>query len=299
MGKFQRVESDFLSEGTRCGGWLYLPDDVVKPPVVIMANGFAAERTFRLPAFAEKFVGRGMAVFLFDFRNIGSSDGEPRNLVNILSQLRDWEAAIAHIRSLPQVNGSKIALWGYSYSGGEVIATAARDQKIAAIVVQAPYTDPISSFLRMGVRSTLPSLLAALRDLLGMITGREAYRIPVAGDPGTLAVINTPEAKSGYLSLVPEGSTWGNETPARGLLSPLAFLPPIISAKGVKCPALVILGETDSLISPWALEKTASRMKEATLIRVATGHFGICQGEIFETVAKAQADFLEKHLVKS
>ena len=82
-------------------------------------------------------------------------------------------------------------------------------------------------------------------------------------------------------------------------LTPLIFVPPILSAKGVKCPALVILGESDSLIHPWALEKTARRMKKSTLIRVPTGHFGICQGEIFETVAKAQADFLEKHLVKS
>jgi len=301
MGKFQfqRVDSDFLSKGTKCGGWLYLPDQVTKPPVVIMANGFACEKAFKLPELAEKFVERGMAVYLFDFRTIGSSDGKPRNLVNIRGQLQDWKAAIAHVRSLTQVNGSKIALWGYSYSGGEVIATAAGEKNIKAIVVQAPYTDFISSFLMLGVRRTIWPFLFGLRDIVCMMAGRDTYYIPVVGDPGTIAVLTTPESKPGYLSLVPEGSTWKNETPARGVLTPLLFVPPILSAKDVKCPALVILAESDSLIHPWALEKTARRIKKSTLLRVQTGHFGICQGEIFQTVATAQADFLEKQLVES
>ena len=271
----------------------------MQPPVAIMAHGFAAERTFRLPAFAERFAERGIAVFLFDFRNIGSSDGEPRNLVNIFRQLRDWKSAIAHVRSLPQVDGSRIALWGSSYSGGEVITTAARDQKIAAIIAQVPYVDPISSMFMIGLKSTLPAFLASLRDLCRMITRREAYRIPVAGDPGTVAILNTPESRSGYLSMIPEGSTWKNETPARSLLAPLFCLPPIVSARKVNCPALIIMAEKDSLVSPRALEKACYRMEKATLVRLPIGHFEVYLGEIFENVVEIESDFLEKHLIKN
>lgn len=299
VGEFQRIDSDFLSEGNRCGGWLYLPTGIMQPPVAIMAHGFAAEKTFRLPAFAERFAERGIAVFLFDFRNIGSSDGEPRNLVNVFGQLRDWKAAIAHVRSLPQVDGTRTALWGSSYSGGEVITAAARDQTIAAIIAQVPYVDPISSMFRIGLKSNLPAFLASLRDLCRMITQREAYHIPVAGDPGTVAILNTPESKSGYLSMIPEGSTWRNETPARSLLSPLLFLPPVISAKKVHCPALIIMAEQDSLVSPGALEKASSRMEKATLVRLPIGHFEVYTGEIFENVVEIESDFLERHLVKN
>ena len=298
MGAFKRVDSDFLSKGQKCGGWLYLPTEVIsKAPVVIMAHGFAAERTFRLPAFAERFAERGIAVFLFDFRNIGSSEGKPRNLVSITRQLQDWKAAITHVRSLPLIDSSKVALWGSSYSGGEVITVAARDPKIAAIITQVPYVDPISSSLRMGVRSTLPAFPALLHDFVRMMTRRKPYLIPVVGDPGTAAVMNSPEAKPGYLSMIPEGSTWKNETPVRSMLGPLFHLPPIISAKKVKCPTLIIIAEKDSVISPRALERTASRMEKAITARFPVGHFGVYSGETFEKVVQLEADFLVKHLV--
>jgi dipeptidyl aminopeptidase/acylaminoacyl peptidase len=73
----------FESRGTRCFGWLWLPDERGEPPpVVIMAHGFGAQMDFGLPAFAERFVEKGMAVFMFDYRNFGKSEGEPRNLVS-------------------------------------------------------------------------------------------------------------------------------------------------------------------------------------------------------------------------
>jgi len=36
--EFTRIDSDFQSHGTRCSGWLYLPNEVKSPPVVIMAQ---------------------------------------------------------------------------------------------------------------------------------------------------------------------------------------------------------------------------------------------------------------------
>jgi len=52
---FERIDSNFYSSGTKCAGWLYLPTKVQKPPIIVMAHGFAAERTFALPKFAERF----------------------------------------------------------------------------------------------------------------------------------------------------------------------------------------------------------------------------------------------------
>ena len=60
-GEFTRVNSDFISKGTRCAGWLYRPAGAAETPVVIMGHGFAAERTFRLPAFAEAFAKKGLS----------------------------------------------------------------------------------------------------------------------------------------------------------------------------------------------------------------------------------------------
>jgi pimeloyl-ACP methyl ester carboxylesterase len=285
-----------MSHGTRCSGWLYLPEGVAEPPVVIMAHGFAAERSFRLPAYAEKFVGRGLAAFLFDYRNFGESDGEPRNLVSPRRHLQDWREAIRHVRGLGEVCTGKIALWGSSFSGGHVAVTAAGDPGIAAIVSQVPFVDGMSTLDTLGVAYTLKALLAGFRDLGRMLTFRPPYCVPVVEEPERFGIMNRPDSKAGYLNLVPEASSWKNECPARVMLSTTLYRP-VSFAGRVKCPAFILLAEQDTLIPAKAVERLAARMPRAELVRVPRGHFDVYIGDAFEETATLEADFLEKHLL--
>ena len=89
----ERVDSDFVSAGTRCGAWLFMPTvdgGGVPPPIVVMAHGFGGQREMRLPAYAEKFASRGLAVLAFDYRCFGASDGDPRNWIDPSS----WNLAL-------------------------------------------------------------------------------------------------------------------------------------------------------------------------------------------------------------
>jgi pimeloyl-ACP methyl ester carboxylesterase len=292
---YVKIDSDFISKGLKCAGWLYLPETTQKPPVVVMAHGFAAERSFRLPAYAEKFTDKGLAVFVFDYRDFGDSQGSPRNLVNPFRHIQDWRAAIAHVRTLKGINTEKIGLWGTSFSGGHVIVAASKDPKISAIVSQVPWMDGISSARMMSFQYTIKSILFAFRDILRIITLRKPYYVPVVGDPDTFAVMNSPDSKPGYMALVPENSQWKNQCPARALLY-LTIYRPLSFARKVKCPALLIMAEKDFGISPKAVEKCAQRMKKATLLRLPVGHFEPYVGELFEQVSEKQADFLKEHL---
>lgn len=295
---FARTDSDFFSRGTRCSGWLYLPKGVESPPVVIMAHGFAAEKTFGLAAYAERFVKEGMAVYVFDYRCFGDSDGEPRNLVNPFRHCQDWKAAIVHVRDLPEIDQGRIALWGTSFSGGHVIITAAQDPDITAIICQVPHVDPFSTVGGLRVKGLLRSSIAAWRDVFRRLTFRGPYYIPVVGDPGTRAFLSTPDAKPGFFSLIPQGYAWRNECPARIFLTAMLYRP-IARAKRVKCPALVILAEKDSLVSPKSVERAAARMKNARLVRLPVGHFDVYTGNGFDEAVELQVDFLKEHLIST
>jgi dienelactone hydrolase len=295
-GNFSREDSDFTSQGTRCAGWFYRPEGASKPPVVVMAHGFGAERTFGLPAYAERFLQRGMAAFLFDYRNFGGSDGEPRNLVSNHRHLKDWEAAVAHVRGLPDIDKEKMALWGSSYSGGHVIVTAANDPDIAAIVSQVPFVYGLTTAYHTGVKHALQATSAGLKDVMRMVSSRDPYYVPVVSDPEIFGLMNTLESKTGYMAIVPEDSEWRNECPARAVIE-LLFYRPMSYARSVNCPALVIMGDKDSLIYPRSVEKTASRMREVTLIHMDVGHFDVYVGDVFERVVKIEADFLAHHLL--
>jgi len=292
---YTREDHDFTSLGTRCAAWLYRPDGVAEPPVVVMAHGFGAQRDFGLPAYAERFAQRGMAVFLFDYRNFGASDGEPRNLVSNSRHLRDWEAALAFVRGLPGIDAERIGLWGSSFSGGHVIVTASRDAGVSAIVSQVPFVDGITTAFRTGMKHAAQATVAGVRDVVRMITTSDPYYVPIVSDPDVFGLMNSPESKPGYMAIVPEDAEWTNECPARAVLE-LLFYRPIAHARGVRCPALVMMGEKDSLIHPKAVEKTASRMREVTLIHLPVGHFDVYVGDLFEKVVEIQADFLWRHL---
>jgi len=292
---FTKIPSDFTSQHIRCSGELYLPNDVQNPPIVIMAHGFAAERTFGLPAYADHFASHGLAVYMFDYRCFGDSDGEPRNYVDQGRHIQDWHAAIDHVRSLSNINNNKIALWGSSFSGGHVIVSAAKDPEIAAIIAQVPFVDAISTTFKLGFKFLMQATPHALRDLARIVTFRSPHYVKVIGHPEEFAIMNTPESYPGYSSIVPEDSSWENQCPARIILK-FALYRPIASANKVKCPALVMLAEKDSLVDAAAVEKTARKMANSTLVKYPFGHFDIYTGDGFSDAIKKQTEFLMTHL---
>jgi uncharacterized protein len=294
---FTKQRSDFTSQKLSCAGDLYLPENIKTPPVVVMAHGFAAERGFGLPAYAERFASEGMAVYLFDYRCFGDSEGEPRNLVDPTRHLQDWKAALDHVRSLQNINPDKIALWGSSFSGGHVIVTAAKDPRISAIISQVPFVDAISTTKKMGVKYLMQATPHALRDMIRALTFQSPHYVKVIGMPDEFAVMNTPESYPGYSALIPKDSTWENRCPARILLRFAAYRP-ISVADRVQCPALIMMGEKDSLIDAGAVEKTANKMPRSTLIRYPFGHFDIYTGKALADALEKQTEFLKTHLQK-
>ena len=292
---FERSDVSFVSHGTRCAAWFYRPVGIADPPVVIMAHGFGAEKQFGLAPFAERFARDGLAAFVFDYRCFGESEGEPRNLVNPFRHLQDWRAAVTHVRGMSGVDGERIALWGSSFGGGHVIVTAARDRAVRAIVAQVPFVDPWSSLRMFGAGYVARSTLAGLRDLFRIITFRRPYTIPVVGEPGTLACLASPDSMTGYRALVPPGTGWKNECPARVALL-VGFYRPLSAAARVACPALLVMAERDSLVDPVAVEKTAARMAKGRLARLPLGHFDVYSGSGLEKALELESGFLRENL---
>ncbi len=292
---FSRIDKQFPSQGKLCKAWLYLPDGVKKPPVVVMAHGFACEKVFGLPAFAERFANNGMAVFLFDYRHFGESEGEPRNLVSYKRQLADWEAAIAYVQDISEVNGAKMALWGTSYSGGHVLSMAGHHPELAAVSAHVPFADGLTTIKTMGLLQMCRAAGAGWRDVFRILTFRNPYYIPVVARPGELACMNSPGSLEGYLAMVPEDSSWENKFAARTCLT-ASFYRPISGAAKIKCSVLLIMGDEDSVIYPPSIRKMAGRIPDCTFRHFPMGHFDSYMGELFEEIVAIQSQFLAEKL---
>ena len=88
--------------------------------------------------YAEAFCRAGLAVLLYDHRNFGRSAGEPRQEINPWIQCRGYRDAMKCVDSLNEVDPERIALWGDSYTGGQVVLVGAIEQRVKAIVAQCP-----------------------------------------------------------------------------------------------------------------------------------------------------------------
>lgn len=292
----ERQDSDFASGGLRCAAWLYRPEGEGPHPCVVMAHGFSGVREQRLDAYAERFAAAGMAALVFDYRHFGASPGEPRQLLSIRRQLADWHAAVAHARNLPDVDARRVAVWGSSFSGGHVVAVAAADPAIAAVVSQAPFTDGPSVIAAGGVAQALNLTRAGLLDAVAMLTGREPAYLPAVGPPGSLAVMTAPEAEPGFAALDPASSTWVNRVAGRIALTVGAYRPYAKFAK-LRQPVLVAVCDRDETTPAEPAVRAAERSPNAELVRYPVGHFEIYVDPLFETTVADQTDFLVRNLV--
>ena len=126
-------------DGVTLRGWHYLPDGLSgKAPVVVMAHGFSAVKEMYLDRFAEVFANAGLGALVFDNRNFGASDGEPRQEIDPWMQVRDYRDAITFAETLSETDTANIGVWGSSYSGGHVLVVGATDRRVQCVVAQVP-----------------------------------------------------------------------------------------------------------------------------------------------------------------
>ncbi len=84
-----RTDVEFKAEdGVTLRGWRYRPANGSGPwPTIVMAHGFSAVKEMYLDRFAEVFAAAGLAALVFDNRNFGASDGEPRQEIDPWRQI--------------------------------------------------------------------------------------------------------------------------------------------------------------------------------------------------------------------
>ncbi len=296
-----REDLSFDSGGERCAAWLYRPEGEAPQggwPLVILAHGFAGTREARLWAYAERFRDAGIAALVFDYRCFGDSGGEPRQLLSIKRQLADWKAAVEFARTLEGIDRSRIALWGTSFSGGHVVATAAEDARIAAVISQTPFADGIATLQQAGPGNIARLTAAGLKDLARQATGREPYAVPAVARPGELGAMTQPDSYEGYHALFEPGTEFRNEFLGRAALV-IGSYRPGTKAPQVLCPLLVVTCAGDQVTPPAPARKMAEQAPQGRSIEYGPewgGHFNIYVGELFEKTIADQIAFLRETL---
>jgi pimeloyl-ACP methyl ester carboxylesterase len=283
----EREEIWFESHGDRCAAWFYPGGPVEPSPAIVMAHGLSGTRRDRLGPFAERFAQAGITALVFDHRGFGDSEGEP-DLFVPRRQLEDWATAIDCARGLDGVDPARVATFGSSMGGGNALAAAAADPRVAAAVSQVPFLT-----MRQAHRSPLR---VQARMILAAVRGRH---LSAVGQPDEAAFINAPHSEAGWRHVVASGedSRWRDRASSRWLLTAPFTFNHVRHARHLHCPWLVCVGEDDRVAAPGVAIR-AARQAPLGELRTYSGvdHFDIYDGPEHEAVVADEIEFLQRHL---
>lgn len=291
--------------GTPLRGWLYLPERAAAHPVpgVVMAHGFSAVKEMALDRYAEVFCGAGIAVLVYDHRNLGASDGRPRQELNPWAQARDYRLAIGWLAERPEIDAERIGIWGSSYSGGEVIVVGACDERVKAVVANVPfagypgvdYADTEGRF--RAIRDALEdSSGAGLADVQSTAIGP----MPVVSDGSSdeAPMLDQPESGEWFMNFAKQAPSWVNTvTLVNGMGTDPSWDPGVCVAHLAPTPLLMVVASDDRLAATEISRAAFARAGEPKQLAMIEGHhFVPYAGEGFEESSSAAREFFVEHL---
>lgn len=155
-----KKRTTLFSEGVAMSATWYVPPIAsgTLNPVIVCCHGWGAPLMAHLEAskLPERLASEGFFVLTFDARGWGESDGVPvllepvrqdgvdtlarvrivRGVLDPLSWITDIRHAIDFVQGEPGVDPNRIGIWGSSFGGGTVLATAALDTRVKCVVSQ-------------------------------------------------------------------------------------------------------------------------------------------------------------------
>jgi fermentation-respiration switch protein FrsA (DUF1100 family) len=296
-----RETVEFSADGTVLRGWLFRPRDRARlAPVVVMAHGFSAVKEMHLPAYAEVFASAGFVVLVYDHRNFGASDGQPRQEIDPWQQVRDWRDAITWVGQQPGVDPSRIGIWGTSYAGGHALVLGAIDRRVRCVVAQVPLVSGHANARRLTRADMLAPVQAMFdADRLQRHQGQPPALIPVVSNaPGVPAALPTADSWQWFTETArTHAPAWRNEVTLRSIEMYTEYEPGTYIARIAPTPLLMVVAAGDHLaVADLALDAYNRACEPKRLELLPGGHFDAYAGAGFEQASAAARDWFVRHL---
>lgn len=268
----------FLSDGQQLAGDLYLPDGLTTPvPAVVMAAGFGGVKEMLMPPYAAALNQAGIAVLVFDYACFGSSEGEPRQHMDLDAQQRSYRRALDYLTDRPDIDSSRLGVFGTSMSGGHALALAASDTRVRSAVVLIPFTGLDTSTLDPGVLDMFED--AARRQAAGEVPDM----IASTGKPGDIAAMTSDGAWEWMARMTADAPTFRNEVTVASLWN-LANYHPAKNLGVITCPVHAVLATDDAITPASAARLALSAIERLEIVEIPETHFELFTDHLQESI---------------
>lgn len=298
-------EIEFDSQGATLRGKLYLPEHKSNNcPVVIMAHGFTTTiKGMTADKYAEEFREAGFAVALYDHRNLGISDGEPRQEINFWVQSKGYIDAIDFVSNQPEIDPDKIAVWGASLSSREAFLAGTTDDRVKAVIAMIPaFGEEIPKEDKDGSSFAFAKKTLLLNDIKSLPhTTTEQMPIVSIDQLGTPSALTDLTAYNWFIEYGGRfGTNWKNVVSFSNIEVPENFNLGQFADK-LEAPILMVVASNDEMngANPQVTKHVYNNITQPKeWIDIDGGHFGLLYypSPLFDKSSKAQIDFLKEYL---
>jgi fermentation-respiration switch protein FrsA (DUF1100 family) len=284
--------------GIELGAWLFLPERDGPHAAITMAHGFAGTKEHGLERFAQAFAAAGFVVLVHDHRNFGTSGGDLRGDIDPWRQIADWRRVISYLERRPEVDPTRIGLWGSSYAGGHALVLGATDRRLRCVVAQVPTISGYEQGLRRVSPDATPALEHAFNEderaqLRGEAPRRQAV---VSGDPSVPAAYRSQDALDFFLQPIPEG-LWKNEVTLRSTRAARMYEPGAWVSRVSPTPLLMLVASNDKVtVADLALAAYERALEPKRLALIPGGHFDPYLDQ-FRAAEAAATEWFREHLI--
>lgn len=286
-------------DGTTLRGWHYTPKDTHgRSPTIVMSHGFSATKEVFLDKYAELFAAAGFAVIVYDHRNFGDSDGNPRQEIDPWQQVRDFRDAITFAETLPTTDRQRIGIFGSSYSGGHVLVVGAIDRRVKCVVAQVPFISGARNVRRVARADQIAVMRQMFdEDRRSRAAGNPPARIAVVAPEGQPCALPTPDSYQFKTEVADKyAKTWINEITLRSLEMFTEYEPGAHIRAISPTPLLVVVAAEDHLtVTDLTLEAYENALQPKKLVMLPGGHFD-AYVDNFERSGGSARDWFVEHL---
>jgi uncharacterized protein len=297
MGKPQQVS--FYSDGLKLAGLLYEPPGLQpgeRRPAVICCHGYTGMKDVYLLPVPERLARHGYVALAFDHRGFGKSEGARARLIP-WEQAEDIRNALTFATTLPSADPGRLALYGTSFGGGNVVMVAGTDERVRCTVCVVGVGDGERWLKSLrGQWEWLRFLDRLAEDRVQRVVTGKSERVDVIdlmpGDPNSRRVISEK---------VKTAEKYTEGYPLENADATIRYKPESVVHRISPRPILFIHSERDGLVpadESRSMYAKAGAPKKLVILPGAD-HYDVYQfvnPEVFETVMRETIAWLDTAL---
>ena len=287
-------KGQFSSQNSQCAATLHMPENIRGPSAaILMVHGWGGIQLMLIKEYIRQFNALGCVVMTFDYPGWGDSEGLPRGQINPWKRVKTTDAALAYLKAQPEVDASRVMLWGSSFGGGHVVDLAAEHPELLGAIIQVPLLDggaavqavPVPRLLRFGLDMAL--------DVLNPFGTRY---LPVVSEPGEYSSMDRDgamRAREWVDQNLPQA--YDNRVTASSMMW-MGFYRPLKNLSRIAIPALII-GATRDTVAPFNEKLVRRHASSGTEVQVIdANHFDPYLEPWLQDNLQRQYAFIEKLL---